>query len=615
MLFFKNKFLYILSFCCVVLKPTSVAAQQNNSKVDSLKTIIEISNNDSIIMHTYNKLRRITYYTDPKSSQQYTIKFLETAQKRQDSFYIALGNFYLGNSYVVQNDYEIALKQYLKAATYFERVKDSSRLSSILNGIGVAYQNYGNDTLSLKYYKQSQQISKSRGDLRRSALALNNIGNIYKDRGDLKLAKIYMEEAVIDIKTTNQLQYIIPISINLANTYTDLKDFNKSTKLYNELLPKIDTLKEIFSYGAILRGLGNSNLVRGHNEKALQYLKHAYLIYSSSDFFDDRYDMMPDLIKAYEINKQYASGLKLFNEYNTIKDSIFNTEKDKNLTEAIQKYETAKKDKEIATQQVLLKQNETAMLKKQNEYRIALFGSLLLLISSLWIWLFYRQRQKLKNKEIESLKSQKELNKLEAIIEGEEKERLRIAQDLHDGINGDLSVIKYKITSVNQDKFNIDEREEVEFAVSMLDNAIEQVRHISQNLAPPSLQKFNLTEAIQQYCTKISDSNSLKINFQHYGEALTLKKEIETAIYRIIQEAINNTVKHSKASEVLVQINNHDNNLHITIEDNGIGFKVNSAYKGLGLRNIQSRVELLKGELTIDSNDTGTSIQINIDLK
>jgi signal transduction histidine kinase len=133
-------------------------------------------------------------------------------------------------------------------------------------------------------------------------------------------------------------------------------------------------------------------------------------------------------------------------------------------------------------------------------------------------------------------------------------------------------------------------------------------------LAPPSLQNFNLIEAIQQYCTKISGSNTLKINFQNYGEFLTLSKDTETAIYRIVQEAINNIVKHSKASEALVQINNHDNNLHITIEDNGIGFNINNKYEGLGLKNIRSRVELLKGELNIESNDTGTSIQINIDL-
>ena len=312
--------------------------------------------------------------------------------------------------------------------------------------------------------------------------------------------------------------------------------------------------------------------------------------------------------------KDFKKGYYAQSEYLNIINKINNRQQTYIIYDLENKYQLTKKDKEIAKQQLVLEQNKTAILQKKNAFRIALFGSLLLLITSFGIWLFYRQRQKLKNKEIETLKTQKELNKLEALIEGEEKERKRIAQDLHDGINGDLSVIKYKITSVNQDTFLDNEKKDFNQAVTMLDNAIEQVRHISHNLAPPSLQNFNLIEAIQQYCNKISESNTLKIDFQNYGEFFTLNKDTETAIYRIVQEAINNIIKHSKASEALVQINNHDNNLLITIEDNGIGFNTNSHYNGLGLKNIQSRVELLKGELNIESNDTGTSIQINIDL-
>ncbi|WP_456437666.1 tetratricopeptide repeat-containing sensor histidine kinase [Psychroserpens sp.] len=581
---------------------------QNNSQIDSLETVVKTSNNDSIIMETYNKLRRDTYYSDSKKSQQYSFKYLEYATKRNDSPKVAIANYFIGNSYIVQSNYENALSYYFKASNYFESIKDSLRLSSVLNGIGAAYENNGNDSLSLKYFKQSQHISKSRGDLRRSGIALNNIGNIYKNRGDLITAKTYMENAVSDIKTTNNLQYIIPLSINLANTYTDLKDFNQSSQLFNELLPKIDTIKDIYSHAAILRGLGNSHLAKGNKKLALDYLKQAYYKYKVSDFFDERYDMMPDLIKAFESNKNYASGLKLYNQYNIIKDSIFNNEKDKNLTEAIQEYETLKKDKEIATQQIQIKE-------KENKFRLAIYAVSLLLIISLGIWLFYRQRQKLKDKEIETLKTRKELDKLEAIIDGEEKERKRIAQDLHDGINGDLSVIKYKFSSISQDRFISEEKEEFNKAIDMLDNSIEQVRHISHNLAPPTLQNFNLIEAIQQYCKKIASTNSLSIDFQNYGELNKLNKETETAIYRIVQEAINNIIKHSKATEALVQINSHQDNMAITIEDNGIGFNPKNNKAGLGLKNIQSRAEFLKSEFSIDSNKNGTTIQIDINLK
>lgn len=567
-----------------------------------MKTVIKTSKNDSVIMLTYDRLRRITYYSDPKVSQQYTLKFLEFAKKRKDSFEIALGNFYLGNSYVVEHNYEYALKQYLKSAKYFETVKDSARLSSILNGIGAAYQNYGNDSLSLKYYKQSQQISKSRGDLRRSAFALNNIGNIYKNRGALDVAKTYMEEAVNHIETTNQLQYIIPISINLANVYTDLKDFNKSTKIYNELLPKIDTLKEVFSHGAIMRGLGNSNLVRGNNKKALHNLKRAYNIYSNSGFFDDRYDMMPDLIKAYEVNKQFASGLKLFNEYNTIKDSIFNTEKDKNLTEAIQKYETQKKDKEIIQQQLLLK-------KKQVQYSYMTGIAIFLLVTSILTWFILQQRQKRKNQEIIALKREHQIKTLESLIEGEEKERLRIAKELHDGVNGDLSAIKYKLTSMQEMSNKI-----IDEAVEMIDKSCKQVRAISHNLIPPSLESFNLVEASEEYCQNMDATHSQQINFQYIGDDFSIPKNAEINIFRIIQELVTNSIKHAMATEINVQMSCRKNTIQLTIEDNGKGFdKSEVVTDGIGLKNVQSRIDYLQGTIDLISNKQGTSYAIEIE--
>lgn len=577
---------------------------QNSSEVDSMKTVIKTSKNDSVIMLTYDRLRRITYYSDPKVSQQYTLKFLEFAKKRKDSFEIALGNFYLGNSYVVEHNYEYALKQYLKSAKYFETVKDSARLSSILNGIGAAYQNYGNDSLSLKYYKQSQQISKSRGDLRRSAFALNNIGNIYKNRGALDVAKTYMEEAVNHIETTNQLQYIIPISINLANVYTDLKDFNKSTKIYNELLPKIDTLKEVFSHGAIMRGLGNSNLVRGNNKKALHNLKRAYNIYSNSGFFDDRYDMMPDLIKAYEVNKQFASGLTLFNEYNTIKDSIFNTEKDKNLTEAIQKYETQKKDKEIIQQQLLLK-------KKQVQYSYMTGIAIFLLVTSILTWFILQQRQKRKNQEIIALKREHQIKTLESLIEGEEKERLRIAKELHDGVNGDLSAIKYKLTSMQEMSNKI-----INEAVEMIDKSCKQVRAISHNLIPPSLESFNLVEASEEYCQNMDATHSQQINFQYIGDNFSIPKNAEINIFRIIQELVTNSIKHAMATEINVQMSCRKNTIQLTIEDNGKGFdKSEVVTDGIGLKNVQSRIDYLQGTIDLISNKQGTSYAIEIETK
>ena len=162
----------------VVIIFSNVSNAQNSTQIDSLENVIQNTKNDSIKMVTYNKLRRVTYYSDPESSKRYTKRFFELAKKRKDSFRVAMANYYLGNANVVESDFESAIQHYFKSANYFEQKKDSARLSSVLNGIGAAYENSGNDSLSLKYFKRSQSISKKLGDSRRSAIALNNIGNI-----------------------------------------------------------------------------------------------------------------------------------------------------------------------------------------------------------------------------------------------------------------------------------------------------------------------------------------------------------------------------------------------------------------------------------------------------
>ncbi|MEL7003103.1 MAG: sensor histidine kinase [Bacteroidota bacterium] len=238
-----------------------------------------------------------------------------------------------------------------------------------------------------------------------------------------------------------------------------------------------------------------------------------------------------------------------------------------------------------------------------------------LLILFIGFYFYFRQRQKARSKEILVLKREQEIIRLEALIKGEEKERYRLARDLHDGINGDLSVIKYKRTSINPELLSEQEKVPHQEAIIMLDNAVEQVRRISHNLAPPSLQNFSLQEAIHQYCSQISSSQSVNIDFQFFGGTVDLKEEYEMAIFRTVQELVNNVVRHSEASEALVQINHRDNQLHITVEDNGTGFDIDDKYSGMGLSNIRSRVDFMNGDLQIDSDSKGTTFNITIDLK
>ena len=147
----------------------------------------------------------------------------------------------------------------------------------------------------------------------------------------------------------------------------------------------------------------------------------------------------------------------------------------------------------------------------------------------------------------------------------------------------------------------------------MIDKSCNQVRAISHNLVPPSLENFNLIEAVEDYCGKSDASHSEKITFQQLGEDANMSKKEEINIFRIIQELVTNSIKHANATEINVQISCRNKVMQITVEDNGEGFdKEKVEGKGIGLINIQSRIDYLHGTMDLISNNQGTSTTIEI---
>ena len=329
------------------------------------------------------------------------------------------------------------------------------------------------------------------------------------------------------------------------------------------------------------------------------------------------------LIKEKKINISYQvtffrTAIKAFRNYNQLKELAFAQEQLLNINQKItlsnSDYIQNITKQYLKNENKLLKQ-ELNLIKSTKEKQIFYFIVAALILLSIGLWYIFKQRQERKNQEIETLKRNQEINNLEALIDGEETERKRIAQELHDGLNGDLSAIKYRLSAFEETKLDDEDRGSLLKSIEMIDNACAQVRGISHNLMPTSILDYGLVETVQQYCAKINSTHPLTLEFQYFGDAAVLPKKAETVIYRIIQELITNISKHSKASLSMVQLNFHENELSITVEDNGVGFNQKSTQTGLGLKNINSRVQFLNAQLEIDSSKNGTSFHITVNLK
>lgn len=328
------------------------------------------------------------------------------------------------------------------------------------------------------------------------------------------------------------------------------------------------------------------------------------------------------LIKEKNVNISYQvifykTAIKAFRKNNQLDKLSVAQEKlikiNKNISLTNNDYIQSITKQYIKNENKLLKQelNLTKSIKERQIFYFLVLGLALVLIG---LWYFFKQRQRLKNQEIETLKRNQKISNLESLIDGEEKERKRIAQELHDGLNGDLSAIKYRLSTLEESGLSPIDTENLGKVITMIDDSCTQIRSISHNLMPSSILEYGLIETIKEYLIKINTSDNFRVDFQCYGNYIALSKKNETIIYRIIQELVTNILKHSKASEAMIQLNYREDELVITVEDNGIGFNLKIVSSGIGHKNIQTRIAFLNAHMDVDSSANGTFYTITIDI-
>ncbi len=224
---------------------------------------------------------------------------------------------------------------------------------------------------------------------------------------------------------------------------------------------------------------------------------------------------------------------------------------------------------------------------------------------------------KVENQKVIDLLKKQELKFIDARLKGQEKERQRIARDLHDRLGSMLSMVKihYKSVEDNINSLKTQSQEQYAKANELLDAACVEVRKIAHNMSSGVLSKFGLIPALEDLVTAIKESNQIDVSLITHGIEGRLKNDLEIIIYRIIQELVNNILKHSKSTEFIIQLVLSAETLNIVVEDNGKGFDVKNLdeLSGMGLKNVASRVNSVNGQLNIDSSfENGTTISIDI---
>ncbi|MBC8768542.1 hypothetical protein H4O18_11110 [Arenibacter sp. BSSL-BM3] len=558
-----------------------------------------------------------------------------------------------------QGKFRESLDLTLEALRIYEEIGTVKDLAIANLNVGSEWQYLSDFQLAAEYYLKAMKLAEEIGDKRLQRITNNNLASIFINLKEYVKGLDYANKSLIIAKELKNEYAISSSTLNIATAQLYLKEYDNALANYSEI-EKIGL--QINDFEVILDGwLGMADVFSAKKsipqaldyymkvidfskEKlALEYEMYAYMGISDAYVYLEDYDEAEKFIwkgidlaqklgSKYELKDLYlrASGLKektkdfqkaleYYKQYETLNDSIIGEKSITNINLLEAKFDSEKKETMINNLETEKKINQLAIQQKSSLNYLLIGAIVMVVVISFLAFRNYSHKQKLNQQRINELEKEKQLTATEAVLKGEEQERTRLAKDLHDGLGGMLSGIKYSFQTMKSDLIMTpDNQKAFARSMDMLDSSIQEMRRVAHNLMPESLVRFGLDIALEDYCKGINKSGALQINYQSIGlKDHKFEQTTAITIYRIIQELIGNTLKHAAAKNAIVQVTKSDNLLTITVEDDGKGFDIRllNKSKGMGWINIKHRVDFLKGKLDVNSKEgNGTSVHIEFEI-
>ncbi len=554
---------------------------------------------------------------DFDSSLYYQQQALTMAEKMRDSLNIGVSLFNIGINYRERASYEKAIDYCLQGLRIIDKLGNPSIEAQVCDALQVLYYNRAQFGKAIEYGEKAIAMARKMKHKALLAKFLINLSLSYQSQANLGKAVKVLEEALQISKELDELRYTAIIQQNLAGVALRLGNWPLGRKYAAETLHNYTQLGAPDGQTTALRSLGIFCLQEGKLQEARAYAQQALALSKQWQYKVEEVTIYRLLTSIAYAERNYKEGMALDDSMNAHLEELVREMSSQQSTELEARYESEKKENRIRQLEAAQKV-QALSLKQKNTINYILIGSALaLVLIGLLVWRTYRQKQVLQQKRINELQTEKQLAATEAVLKGEEQERTRLAKDLHDGLGGMLSGIKSSFSTLKGNLIlNHDNLRSFERGIDMLDSSISEMRRVAHNLMPEALVKFGLDTALRDFCNDIRLSGSLRLQYQSSGmEKDIIPSNTAIIVYRIVQELVNNTLKHAGAASAVVQLISNESGITITVEDDGKGFDTEHLQhgKGIGYSNIRSRVEYFDGAMDIQSAPgKGTSILIEL---
>ncbi len=535
----------------------------------------------------------------------------------------SLGKTYTsyGGMLLNRTQYKRATEVLYKALEMFEAVKDTSTVASTYLNIGVIHFYYHDYDNALDEFKKALKFSSLVGRRKTVASAMTNIGSIYKIKREWDKADSMYRAALMIRLEIGPKSSVAGLYENLGIIAKAKGEFDRALEYFNKSLNIKLQMNSKMGLASLYANLGNLYYGKGNLKKAESALLKALEYAKDMKNYEAEIDILSVLSDLYEDKGNYKKALKFYKKYSVLNDSVHSLKNRESINMLKEKFESAQKDRVISEYKQKQALDKLMSEKQKLNNRLLATAILFILIIFAFVVILINNKRKNerrmfeKNAEISRQKmldlvKEQEMNSVNSFIMGQEKERSRIASDLHDRLGSLLSAVKLHFSSL-EPNFEKDKelKENFDYAIDLLDKSVTEVRSVSHNLAKEALTEFGLVGAVENLIAAINSAGSMKVVFYNSGFDHRLPYEYEIEIYRILQELVTNAIKHAKANEIVIQFLVDGDNLTITVEDDGVGFDIKKVKTdGLGMKNIFNRTANLDGKYTVDSSPgNGTS--------
>lgn len=540
-------------------------------------------------------------------------KALKLGIETGDSTNTAKSYLNIATSYNSKGDFENAVENALLSLEFFEKTGDTNGQGRVQNLLGIFNFNRNDFKSALQYFTKYNELAVAANDSGEIVSSMNNMSSALHELGEFEQERSLLKSVIAIQEARGQNIRIGSAYENLGTLYSDIDSLKQAAIYYKKALDAYNLNNNSHDIARVLINTGLLKKKQKKYDAAAEDYQQALQLSKEGGFLKIEEDVLKNLAFLYEEQKDYKNAFGYYTQFVAVKDSVLNKENQESINKLMIEFETEKKERQIAVQQLEIAE-KTLQSRRKTVIIIGLIGIIIILLMfSFIIYSRIKIRQERRLNEERLKMKQLQMN---VVLESQESERKRFARDLHDGFGQLITAVKIMLGQMQQTG-EMEKRSELALkSGEVLDNMHTQLREIAHNLMPDQLINEGLSTALKEYASRISKTSGIAIEVNTFGIEKRLNQSVEVNVYRIIQEWINNVIKYSGAKNLTIQLTGYENEINIIIEDNGNGFEKENLMKskGWGWKNIQSRLEAINGILEIDTRAgvPGTSFIIDL---